>query len=900
MRDQRDGNQSGWTDKRSHCVSQHQILISHYKYSFQATSPSAEAQSKLIRACYERAGLNVLKVQDHPQYFEAHGTGTPTGDPIEAEAISSVFSSNRSDHPTPLFVGSIKTVVGHTEGTAGLAGILKASLAVQNALIPPNLHFQQLNASIAPFYNNLQIPTSAFAWPLVPDAAPRRASVNRYEIHETYFCHLSPCTNPSPSFGFGGANAHAILESYRPPTMREFAPPSAQVFSPYLFSAASLISLSRNLQAFYNFLQCQGASIDMPRLAYTLHSRRTRLPIVQYFSAFTTEELSSKIHHWLSQNISNLSEQQPRTVANGRSPNVICLFTGQGAQWAQMGTQLIAHSESCRSILKKLDCRLARLPVPPPWSLVQELDRDRSSSRVDQAAISQPLCTAIQILLVEVLRSARISFTAAVGHSSGEIAAAYAQGVISAEDAICIAYYRGFHVQASGGNGAMLAAGSSQDDIQELLEEPEFVGRACIAAVNSPNSVTVSGDAEAIHEIQAVLKDEKKFARILKVDQAYHSRHMENCSLGYLQSLESLKIKNPAVFPDTWSSSTYGGAFESLTASLAGPYWDSNLRRPVQFLQAIRHAWERHGPFDLALEIGPHPTLKSPFLEIIRELHGQDIPYTGFLQRNANDLMALADCLGYIAARLGKQSVDFEAFDTFISGTSTESLSLELPSYCWNHDYGYWFESRKTKAVLQRSDNSNMLLGHMCPNSTEEHMSWSNILRPKEIRWLEDHRIQGQIVFPAAGYVIAAVEACLMIVELDSVASIHISDMKFSQALIFSSTEAETEVVTYLADIQRSGNSYVKANFSLNAARNLGHKLETLTSGSIHIQLAENLKTSSLSRGTQAMNLMEVESREFYASLSQLGYRMSFLSKFNLKTSNFQLRRVRRAIHGAN
>lgn len=167
----------------SPCKSTSNPTLQLQKLTLRNSSPSAQAQSKLISTCYQRAGLDTRKASDHPQYFEAHGTGTPTGDPTEAEAISSVFSDSRSDEDIPLFVGSIKTVVGHTEGTAGLAGILKASLALQNAVIPPNLLFQQLNPSIEPFYRRLHIPTAASAWPSVPDGASRRASVNRYGIH---------------------------------------------------------------------------------------------------------------------------------------------------------------------------------------------------------------------------------------------------------------------------------------------------------------------------------------------------------------------------------------------------------------------------------------------------------------------------------------------------------------------------------------------------------------------------------------------------------------------------------------------------------------------------------------------------------------------------------------------
>jgi hybrid polyketide synthase/nonribosomal peptide synthetase ACE1 len=678
------------------------------------------------------------------------------------------------------------------------------------------------------------------------------------------------------SFGFGGANAHAILENYQAPTGPDACAENTHVFSPFIFSATNEFLLSRNLQKFRDFLHRKGTSINMQELAHTLHSKRSRLPVVASFSASTTQQLSSRIESWLESSQRDVSDTlgSLSNMTTGRSsPKVICIFTGQGAQWARMGVDLLESSEACHSILERLDARLSRLPEPPLWSLIEELKREATASRVSETEISQPLCTAVQILLVEIMRNARISIVAVVGHSSGEIAAAYAQKIISAEDAICIAYYRGFHTQLARTSGAMLAVGSSQVDVEELLQEPEFVGRACIAAINSSNSVTVSGQVDAIQEIQEVLRDEQKFVRLLKIDRAYHSHLMANCSDAYLRSMDLLNIPTPAALPATWSSSTYGGSFEGPVTSLAGPYWDLNLRNPVKFMQAVRHACELNGPFDLAIEIGPHPALKAPFLQNVHDFCGQGIPYTSLLRRGSSDLDALADGLGYIAAHLGKEAVDFQSFDTFMAGAPARSLRLSLPPYSWNHEYEYWFESRYCRAILQRSDSVHMLLGHLCPNSTDDHRSWRNILRPKELRWLEGHRIQCQMVFPAAGYITAAIEACLKTFENESVSLIQISDITFSRALTFDSTESEVEVVTYLTDIRRLGERNVKANFSFNAARSKSERLEALTHGSIQVWLGASSSESLPPRGERATNLMEVQSSEFYNALSQLGYR---------------------------
>ncbi|KAJ8106971.1 hypothetical protein ONZ43_g6884 [Nemania bipapillata] len=481
------------------------------------TMPSAAAQIQLIRDCYSRAGLDLTNPADRPQYFEAHGTGTQAGDPIEAEAISSVFfpgEEKPDGELEDLLVGSIKTIIGHTEGSSGLAGILKASLALQNAEIPPNLLLQNINPKVEPFYKRLRIPTTVTPWPSLPSSAtPRRASVN--------------------SFGFGGTNAHAILESYTPENGPECSSkstlPTKQNFLPFVFSATSEKSLAAYLNKFTNYLEQLPPDYSLSDIAYTLSARRTRFAVGAAFGASTVEELTKK----LNQHTNSATSQISKT--NGFSP-----AAGRRGQ----DTDTLPASDR------------------PSWSLIEELQRDAASTRIDDAAICQPLCTAIQIMLVKLLRTAGIDFSCVVGHSSGEIAAAWAAGFISAGDAICIAYYRGLHSKLSKGStgqpGAMLAVGTSADDAQDLLDYPKFQGQACIAAINSPTSVTLSGDADKIRHLQIVFEDEKKFTRMLNVNTAYHSHHMKACADEYQRSLAALKVHiNPEGGRIPWHSSVF-------------------------------------------------------------------------------------------------------------------------------------------------------------------------------------------------------------------------------------------------------------------------------------------------------------------------------------------------------
>lgn len=366
------------------------------------TMPNAVAQEALIRDTYAKAGLNLASPEDGPQYFEAHGTGTPAGDPVEAEAIYRAISSHRDSSEEPLYVGSIKTVLGHTEGTAGVAAIMKASLALKNGIVPPNLLFDRVSSRVAPFYQAVEVPITARPWPqLRSGTGPRRASVN--------------------SFGFGGQNAHAILERYEETNQSGEIDESSHSFAPYVFSASSEKSLRRSLAAYADHFQDNDRKVHGRDVAWTLATRRSTLAHRVAFAASSIPELCSNIISKLEEPVISI-----RGLPSGRCGKVLGIFTGQGAQYPRMGAGLVEQSVVARTILDRLEESLVQLPNPPQWSLVKELLEGRSSSRVYEAAIAQPLCTAIQILMVDIFRIAGIKFHTVIGHSSGEIGAAYA------------------------------------------------------------------------------------------------------------------------------------------------------------------------------------------------------------------------------------------------------------------------------------------------------------------------------------------------------------------------------------------------------------------------------------------------------------------------------------------
>ncbi|KAI1749216.1 PKS-NRPS hybrid [Xylaria castorea] len=850
------------------------------------TMPSATAQEALIRATYAKAGLDISKRADRPQFFEAHGTGTPAGDPVEARAVSNAFFGpdfhSRPGNPEDtLFVGSIKTVIGHTEGTAGLAAVIKASLALQAGVVPPNLLLNKVNPNIKPFYGSgkVQILSSAHKWPKLAEGGVRRVSVN--------------------SFGFGGANCHAILESYEPNTTLHKQRPNtiATCFTPFVFSAASESTLTAKLDRYREYFAGGkgGATMSLPDLSWTLGHRRSTLPWRAMVPATNdVEDLIKKLDD-CTEFTNEPSSSSART--KGAKPRILGIFTGQGAQWPRMGAELIEKSPAASKILARLDKSLQSLTPRdrPTWSLREHLLAGADSSSVATASISQPVCTAVQIILVDVLRAAGIEFSAVVGHSSGEISAAYAAGYLSSEDAIRVAYYRGLHMKSLTQKGAMLAVGTSYEDAKELCELPAFEGRVCVAASNSPSSVTLSGDAEAIDEIKTVLDEEKKFTRHLKVDRAYHSHHMMACSKAYVSSLRECGIQQLSPTEGSkcrWVSSVFTCDIKDVptTAGLQGEYWALNLTKPVMFseaLQVLLGGDQDEAVYDLTIEVGPHPALKGPARQTMDEcLDGQSIPYTGVLSRGKDSVEAFSQGLGFIWRTWGEGAVDFATFNRFMNDEQIEAdmaptVPLKnLPTYPWDHTRKFWHESRLSRAFRTGKDQPNELLGRQILDGAPDQLRWRNVLKRNEIDWLDGHQVQRQTVFPCAGYVSACVEASMKIRSDASVQSIELQDFVVGQAVTFNDDDSGVETLIVLDSIQESeeqGNKVVSAKFAFYSSNSEALAMTSHATCDVRVTYADSAADllPPKSQEYDEDSMLEVESDRFYNVLEQLGFNYS-------------------------
>ncbi|KAK6070070.1 beta-ketoacyl synthase domain-containing protein [Seiridium cupressi] len=847
------------------------------------TMPNPDAQASLIRSTYRTSGLDPQKPEDRCQYFEAHGTGTQAGDPREAQAIHEAFfgSVSPGESDTKLLVGSVKTVIGHTEGAAGLAGVLKVLLAMKNGKVPPNLHLDNLNPTVQPFYHNLEIPTSLVAWPEPPHGQPRRASVN--------------------SFGFGGTNSHAIVEAYVPEihdsvvanfsdlprrqALHEITPNQTSRMAisptslPLLMSASSQKSLRGIIHTWRSCL-AENPRASLQQLAWSLCRHRTALPYKVSVAASSKTD-AIKILDAMLESASENAELGVRSSTTTKKPRILGIFTGQGAQWPSMSRQLLLSNQRYRDTIHQLDQILQQSPDPPSWSLEGQIMAEGTETRIHEAQVSQPLCTALQIGLVDLLKSLGITFQAVVGHSSGEIAAAYAAGRLSARDAMLISYYRGLHAHLAGGEdgqkGAMMAAGMSESEALGFCRDPVFQGKICVAASNAPASVTLSGDMQMIQLAKEKLTKQARFARLLQVDTAYHSPHMTGPAVAYTEALQKCGI-SPLAGDDQvqWVSSVYGFSQNS-EKDLASGYWKDNMVYAVQFFDAVQSALSDFGPFDCALEVGPHPALKGPATQTAKAVLGAPVPYYGLLERSKDDSLALSEFLGSIWCQLGPSALDIEQYVLQSSDPSlVDNRLVDLPSYQWDHSQIHYRESRISRQYHFKHAAPHELLGARTRDDNEFELRWRNILRPDKLPWLEGHSFQGQALVPASAYCVMALDAALQLLDGRSASVVEITDLDIMSGISMESDSIGTEVMFSLNIIDqpkdRAAKGVITASFTLmSCAADGSTAMKKNASGNLSIVLDEMTVDSLPHRQTSLSETLSASTDAFYKMMDCTG-----------------------------
>ncbi|KAK0622032.1 putative polyketide synthase [Bombardia bombarda] len=712
------------------------------------TLPSARMQEVVVRKAYEIAGLDF----DGTDYIECHGTGTAVGDPIEVEGLANCFKPRTGS--APLMIGSVKTNLGHSEAASGLTSIIKVTLAFEHGLIPPSYGVKNLNPKLKLEDRNMQVITENKPWP----RALKRASIN--------------------SFGYGGANGHIILESpesfleelaaSQTPSGSNSSAASAHGGPEQVlvlpFSAGSDQSLEKRRQHVTSLIE-QSDSEGLWRLAASLAKRDAKLRLRDSILATTGKKP-----------VLLEGTQGGDAVLPGAQPLPLAfVFTGQGAQYAGMGKELLEQDSAFLATIRELDAVLQALPAEyaPAWTLEQTILDPADTSKVNNVERSQPLCTAVQIALVDMLRSWGVTPTATVGHSSGEIAASYSAGLLTAKQAIVAAYFRGFVVGNLKSRGAMMAAGISADVASALIKDLGL-NEVRVACVNAPESVTISGAESGVLALQANLQGENKFARKLETGgRAYHSHMMAEVGDEYEKLCEPyLGGKAALTTPLTADMfSSVGHSSEGLTTVSTGTnmaaYFRRNLEQPVQFSAAVSNILKsKSGKFHL-VEIGPHAALKGP-VQQIRTLAKRDkesAPYSPTLVRKEDANLSMKRLASTLFAH--GHSINWLDVNNLREAHHVLAAATDLPPYPWDYSKELpWHEPRASVDIRNRKHIRHELLGTKTAAGNGIDWAWRNLPRLSEMPWLADHKLETQVVLPGSAYFALAIEAISQILGL--------------------------------------------------------------------------------------------------------------------------------------
>lgn len=629
--------------------------------------------------------------------------------------------------------------------------------------------------------------------------------------------------------------------------------------------------INRMAASLASYLSTRHANPDLlRRLAYTLSNRRSRLDWTSFVVADT-----------IPSTIVSLATPEKPIRPTSEAPSAVFVFTGQGAQWAGMGRELMAYTtfkqrmDEANAHLKSLGC---------PWDLIEEMN----GPRVNEPQVSQPACTALQVALVDLVAEWGVKPAITVGHSSGEIAAAYAKGSLSRAAAWTVAYHRGrlsAGLKAGGLELGMLAVALGEEETQKYIDQVEVDPKPVVACVNSPVSVTVSGSAEGLQKVQDLIGD-RAMNRRLVVKTAYHSPFMQELAQPYLESLSGIENQkgeygyNAKMF----SSVTMG---EITDEALRQPqYWVDNMTCPVKFRQALDAAFSYAGSVSMPLvlvECGPHGALKGPLQQIMTAhptAEPTKIPYTNFITRKENAIKTTLTAAGHLFQH--GLPVKVAAANSRTSIPEDIAQLVDMPSFAWNHNTRFWYETPRTQAYRLRTDARHDLLGTLdesCPDTTGEPV-WKNYLRVAEVPWLKHNQLQGQAVLSFSGMLALVLEGVRRTSDpLKTVAGYRFRDVFPGPPLVLDEIESSSVETRLAMRAWRAGSRSLTTywrEFSLSSRNRTGAWTQHST-GLVQIQysaLDDDAKQAWRKEweNLQAENYQERNVEEYYETVSACNF----------------------------
>jgi myxalamid-type polyketide synthase MxaE and MxaD len=712
------------------------------------TAPSVPAQVAVIRSALDDAAASPAQVG----YVEAHGTGTALGDPIEIEALREALGQPRADG-SRCAVGAVKTNLGHLEAAAGVAGVIKAVLALEHEEIPPNVHFERLNPAITLTGTPLAIAATPTPWPR--GDAPRLCGVS--------------------SFGMGGTNAHVILEE-APRTAhaaKAGSPGESLLLVP--FSARSASALRALAQAHRDDLAGAAtgeAPAAIAELAAATARRRSHHDHRLAVLARTAPELREGLDAFLR------DEPRPGT-SSGRAPGsrrVVFVFPGQGGQWAGMGQRLWAREPAFRSAMERCEAAISSAGGGSVLAALRARELPAGVSEI------QPLLFALQVSLAALFRAWGVAPDAVVGHSMGEVAAAHVAGAVGLEDAARIITVRSRLLERISGQGAMLAVELSREEAARVAWDPRARSAGVsVAAENGPTSTVLSGDASALERIAADLERRAIMCRRVKVDVASHSPFVDPLRADLLHALAATRAERIAV---PMISTVTGRAASG--PELDAAYWFENLRATVRFWPAVEQL--RAEGHDVFLELGPHPIL-LPALEAglpasVRA-SGSLLPA---MRRHEDDQAVALGSLGALYT-LGA-SVRWEALHPALT------RHVALPRYPWQRER-HWIRTPPAEGPSSPAGRHPLLGPRVSLAHTPGSHVWEGDVDPARLRFLGDHRVQGAVVMPGTACLEMALAAA---VEAFGEGPHAVEDVVYTSAIFLPEAGARTLQVALVAE----------------------------------------------------------------------------------------------------
>ncbi|MDT7722414.1 MAG: polyketide synthase 5, partial [Mycobacterium sp.] len=698
--------------------------------------PSVTAQTAVYRAALAAAGVDAATVG----MVEAHGPGTPVGDPIEYESLANVYGISG-----PTALASVKTNFGHAQSASGPLGLMKAILALQHGVIPQNLHFERLPDALTPIQTKLFVPQATTPWPTNGDH-PRRASVS--------------------SYGFSGTNVHAIVEQAPLIVPTDDEQSTLATEGPLLFplSSTSAGALRKTSARLADWVDAHAHEISASDLGYTLARRRAHRPVRTAVTASSLPELSAALREIAEDEI----PYQPAAGRDDHGP--VWLFSGQGSQWAAMGAQLLTTEPVFAATIAQVEPLIAQ---ESGFSVTEAMTSAETVTGIDRV---QPTIFAMQVALAATMKSYGVVPGAVIGHSLGEAAASVVAGALSLEDGVRVICRRSKLMLRVSGAGAMASVElPAQQVLSELMARG--IKDVVVAVVASPKSTVIGGATESVRELVAAWEQREIMAREVAVDVASHSPQVDPILEELAEVLPDLQPREPEV---PYYSATHFDPRDLPTCD--ADYWVENLRYTVRFASAVQAALE--DGFRVFAELAPHPLLTHAVDQTANSLDMR-VAALASMRREQEMPHGLRGLIGDL--HNAGAAVDFSVM--YPSG-----LLIDAPLPTWTHrQFVYDVASMGLRSQGINTVAVHPLLGsHVRLLEEPERHAWEAEVGTAALPWLGDHKIHDIAVLPGAAYLEMALAAARAIHGETAL----IRDVRFEQMLLLEETTPVAAVAT--------------------------------------------------------------------------------------------------------